>query len=362
VEASAMQALEQLQEWLEIPWVVAGAVVVGSILAAFVIEFVFARVFLAVAKRSKTDLDDRIVEALRRPVFLSVVFIGLAVASMPLEMPHQARYVLYAALQTMAVWVFSVAAFHIGSAVLHTISRRAGESSMVQPRTLPVFDILIKITIIGLAIYFTFLAWKIDVTAWLASAGIIGIAIGFAAKDTLANLFAGIFIIADAPYKVGDFIVIEDSMRGRVTRIGMRSTRILTRDDVEITVPNSLMGNSKILNEAGGPYLKQRTHVNVSAAYGSDADQVVEVMLSCLADHPNVADSPDPEVRFREFGGSGLEFEMLFWVHDAAMRNRTIADLNKRVYKAFNANGIEIPYSKHDVYVKQMAAPTETAG
>lgn len=354
-----MQALQQVQEWLQIPAVVAGVVVVGSILAAYVAEFVFARVFLAAARRSKTDLDDRIVEALRRPVFLSVILIGLAVGSMPLEMPHQARYVLYAGLQTIAVWVFSTAAFRIGHAVLQALSRKAGDSSMVQPRTLPVFDILIKITIIGAAIYFTFLAWKIDVTAWLASAGIIGIAIGFAAKDTLANLFAGIFIIADAPYKVGDFIVIDDAMRGRVTRIGVRSTRILTRDDVEITVPNSLMGNSKIVNEAGGPYLKQRARVTVSAAYGSNANQVIEVMLACLKGQTNVADSPEPEVRFREFGGSGLEFELLFWIHDPALRGRTVADMNKRVYEAFNANGIEIPYSKHDVYVKQMAAPTE---
>ncbi len=354
-----MQALEKLQEWLDIPAVVSAAVIVGSVLSAFVIEYVFARLFMAVAKRSKTDLDDRIVEALRRPVFLSVIFIGLAVASMPVEMPHEARYVLYAGLQTMAVWVFSVAAFRIGSAVLHTISRRAGDASMVQPRTIPVFDILIKITIIGAAIYFTFLAWKIDVTAWLASAGIIGIAIGFAAKDTLANLFAGIFIIADAPYKVGDFIVIDDTMRGSVTRIGMRSTRILTRDDVEITVPNSLMGNSKIVNEVGGPYAKQRAKVSVSAAYGSDADQVIEVMLSCLDGQSNVVDTPPPEVRFSEFGGSGLEFDLLFWIVDPAMRGRTVADLNKKVYEAFNAAGIEIPYSKHDVYVKQMAAPGE---
>ena len=353
-----MEALERLQDWLAIPAVISASIIVGSVLAAFVVEFLFARVFLAVARRSKTDLDDRIVEALRRPVFLAVIFIGLAVASMPVEMPDQARYVLYASLQTMAAWVFSLAAFRIGSAVLHAVSRRSGESAMVQPRTLPVFDILIKITIIGAAVYFTFLAWKIDVTAWLASAGIIGIAIGFAAKDTLANLFAGIFIIADAPYKVGDFIVIDDAMRGRVTRIGMRSTRILTRDDVEITVPNSLMGNSKILNEAGGPYAKQRARVNVSAAYGSNADQVAEVMLSCLAGQANVADSPPPEVRFQAFGGSGLEFEMLFWVEDAALRGRTVADLNKKVYEAFNANGIEIPYSKHDVYVKQMAAPS----
>jgi MscS family membrane protein len=85
-------------------------------------------------------------------------------------------------------------------------------------------------------------------TAWLASAGIIGIAVGFAAKDTLANLFSGVFILADSPYKLGDYVVLEDNSRGKVTQIGLRSTRMLTRDDVEVTVPNSIMGNTKIIN------------------------------------------------------------------------------------------------------------------
>ena len=76
---------------------------------------------------------------------------------------------------------------------------------------------------------------------------------GFAAKDTLANLFAGVFILADAPYKIGDFIVLDGGERGRVTKIGIRTTRILTRDDVEITIPNATIANSKIINESGGP-------------------------------------------------------------------------------------------------------------
>jgi MscS family membrane protein len=82
----------------------------------------------------------------------------------------------------------------------------------------------------------------------LASAGIIGIAVGFAAKDTLANLFSGVFILADSPYKLGDYVVLEDNSRGKVTQISLRSTRMLTRDDVEVTVPNSITGNTKIIN------------------------------------------------------------------------------------------------------------------
>ena len=73
----------------------------------------------------------------------------------------------------------------------------------------------------------------------LALAGIVGIAIGFTAKDTLANLFSGVFILADRPYKMGDYVNLESGERGRVTHIGIRSTRILTRDDIEVTVPKT---------------------------------------------------------------------------------------------------------------------------
>jgi small-conductance mechanosensitive channel len=184
----------------------------------------------------------------------------------------------------------------------------------------------------------------------------VGIAVGFAAQDTLSNLIAGIVILADGIYKVGDFIVLDEpgELRGKVTRIGMRSTRILTLDNVEITVPNALIGKSKIINEVGGPHVRQRIHIDVSVAYGSDIDKVFAVLGTCADGVPGVCEFPTPQVRFREFGGSGLEFELLAWVNEPANREFVVSDLNARIYKAFGAADIEIPYSKHDVYIKEM--------
>ena len=82
------------------------------------------------------------------------------------------------------------------------------------------------------AAYFFFLSWDFDVTGWLASAGIIGVAVGFGAKDTMANLFAGVGILADNSYKLGDFLLLNSGERGRVTDIGLRSTRLLTQDEM----------------------------------------------------------------------------------------------------------------------------------
>ena len=86
----------------------------------------------------------------------------------------------------------------------------------------------IKLLLLGLFVYFFFLIWGINATAWVASAGILGIVVGFAARDTLANLISGVSIVADAPYKIGDYIVLDTGERGLVVSLGIRSTTGLT--------------------------------------------------------------------------------------------------------------------------------------
>jgi small-conductance mechanosensitive channel len=210
------------------------------------------------------------------------------------------------------------------------------------------------VVIILLILYLLFIAWNIDMTAWLASAGIIGIAIGFAAKDTIANLLSGVFILADSPYKIGDYIVLDAAERGKVTHIGLRSTRILTRDDIEINIPNAVIANGKIINESSGRHIKSRTRIPVSVAYGTDIDHVKSVLMDVASQEPQICQDPEPRVRFRQFGASGLDIELLVWIDDPEIRGRVKDSLNTRIYKRFAAEEIEIPYSKHDLYIKSL--------
>lgn len=160
----------------------------------------------------------------------------------------------------------------------------------------------------------------------------------------------------DAPYKTGDFIILDSGERGVVTQIGLRSTRLLTRDDVEITIPNGVIGNSKIINEAGGPSEKHRIRTAIGVAYGSDIDQVIEILASVAANNAEICESPAPRVRFRTFGESGLGFELLCWIERPVDRGRLSHELNCAIYKAFAQNGIEIPYPQRDVHVRTMPA------
>lgn len=345
--------MDDLQQLWMVPAVRAGSIFLASIVVAWIAEAVLVRVIGAIATRTATPLDDVALGVLRRPIFLSIVLVGLAWASTELPQLADVHPYLYSLLGTVGVLVWAQAAFGLGHAVLEALSRRATTTSIVQPRTLPVFEMVAKIAIVGAALYFMFLAWSIDLTAWIASAGIIGIAVGFAAKDTLANLFSGLFIVADAPYKVGDFIVLDGDLRGQVTRIGMRSTRVLTADDVEITVPNAVIAGSKIVNETGGPSIAQRISVPVDVAYGSDIDQVRATLLRCAEGVPHVAAQPAPQVAFTRFGDSGLRFELHVWLASPAARGAVLDALHTAVYKAFQTARIEIPFPKHDVYIKE---------
>ncbi len=322
------------------------------VLARF-IDFFFVALLSRLAKRTATELDDRSIALLHRPVFYSVLLIGMFVALQTLFGEGGQPGWMSMTLRTIGVLIWGTTLSRLVSSILRIISNRL-QHGLIQPRTLPLFVNSSKILIFGGATYALFLTWSIDISAWLASAGIIGIAVGFAAKDSLANLFSGIFIITDSPYSVGDYINLDTGERGRVTDIGLRSTRILTRDDVEIIIPNSAMGNAKIINESGGPFRYQRIRVKIGVAYGSDIDQVRDILTKIAFDEVDVHNHPKPRVRFREFGDSGLNFELLCWIELPEDRGRIIDSLLSETYKRFDAEGVEIPYPKRDIYVRQM--------
>jgi small-conductance mechanosensitive channel len=338
-------------------------VIIGAaIVIALLIRLLFARVIGFFTRKTVTDIDNRIAAELRKPLITTIILVGVILAYLEFQAPPQLNFFVLGLLKTFIALLWAVASMRVGRILLEVVSERVDKIKWVEPRTLPLFEMILKVVVVGGFLYFVCISWSVPLTSWLASAGVIGIAVGFAAKDTLSNLFSGIFIVADTPYKVGDFVVLDNTIRGEVLEIGMRSTRLLTRDDIEVTVPNAVIANSQIINQTGGPNEKMRVRVKVEAAYGSDIDTVEEVLLGCVAGVENIVSDPSPRVRFRSFGASGLVFELLAWIEKPVFRGRVLHALNGNVYKAFNKAGIEIPYSKQDVYVKELPRrATETS-
>lgn len=332
------------------------AVAVIVLFFTFIIALILTRVVHKylnhLFSKTRNTLDEELHTLLRQPVFFTILLFGINTAVNILLGSGSIVRLLDSALSSLLILIWTL--FFIRSTRLVLIRISQKEKGSVTSRTLPILQNLTFVIISSIAIYLIFTTWNIDMTTWLASAGVLGIAIGFAAKDTLGNLISGVFIMADAPYKIGDFVVLQDGMRGEIRNIGLRSTRLLTRDDVEVTIPNSIMGNTAVINETGGPHEKYRIRIKVSVAYGSDIDEVRKCLLEVASRSTFSCDFPEPRVRFRNFGGSGLDYELLCWINEPVLKGRAIDDINTAVYKIFQAEGIEIPYSKQDIYIKEM--------
>jgi len=315
-------------------------------------------------KSQKSELDYEIAHYLSSPILQTTVTLSLVLALATLDFPGAVEHLLIKICFTVLLLLWGRAWFRATKAILQALEADRERFHLFQPRTVPLYEMGIKLVLMGLFIYFLFLVWGIDATAWVASAGIIGIAVGFAARDTLANLISGVSIVADAPYKIGDYIVLDTGERGVVSSLGIRSTRLITRDDVEVSIPNAVIGTAKIINESGGPYVRHRIQIPIGVAYDSDIDKVIETLKDIARDDDDVVDEPMPRVRIRGFEDSSIMLDLLCWIRRPADRGVVIHRLNYHLIKRFRTEQIEIPFPQRDVRLKDQkpADPASQVG
>ncbi|MRX27008.1 mechanosensitive ion channel family protein [Kangiella sp. HZ709] len=342
---------QQLQEY---PWLLFIVVIAAGYVIAKIVQWVFKKIANYVTSKTTNEFDDKIIAIVSKTVFSVIFFISLMLAVDALIFESTTEKLLKRMVMSILVISVMISSLKGSKIVLQAISHNRKRFSFIEERTLPILNIASQILLIGAFSYFLILLWGKDPTAWLASAGVVGIAVGFAAKDTLANLFAGFFIVADSPYKIGDYIVLDSGERGQVTHVGIRSTRLMTRDDIEITIPNSVMGNAKIVNESGGPSEKTRVRLPVGVAYDTDLDHVVTVLKEEAATNDLVLKYPEPRIRAKAFGASSVDFQLQFWIDKPEFRGRVKHNLILAVHKRFRDEGIEIPYAKQDLYIKRI--------
>ena len=355
--------MEQINFWLDAHlqnqyWRV--AIILGvAIVVALLLRILVMPLLFRLSRKTSSDIDEKIFEYLWPAILRTVVLQGIHIATLDYVQSERIDAVVSSLTGTLMILIWGRFLNGIGSVVFRKLSANAERYQWIQPQTLPLIQFTYKVALFGIMTYMIMSAWHVNLTSWLASAGVMGIAVGFAAKDTLANFISGIFILMDAPYKVGQYITIDGDTRGVVTEIGMRSTRLLTRDNVEITVPNAVIGNAKIINESSGPSPRMRVRVAASVAYGSDVDQVREILLECANGVPHTSEDQTPVVRFIAMGESSLDFQVLVWVKHPVFRGRVRDEINTRVYKALAAAGIEIPFPQRDLYIKQWPSPPQ---
>jgi MscS family membrane protein len=301
---------------------------------------------------TETDVDDRIIDLLHRPIFFSILIVGFVFSVLSLNPPRKIVFYTEGGLYSVLAVIWCFAAIKIGNTVIEHAVRKVSGAAGMSSDIIPLVENVSRIIIIVATVMVVLSLWEVNITPVIASAGIAGAAVAFAAKDTIANFFGGISVFVDKPFKIGDYIVLDKGERGEVVAIGVRSTRIRTRDDILITIPNSIIANSKIINESA-PIPNFRIRVPVFVSYGSDIDLVQEALLEVARTNENVLPEPSPRVRFREFGESSLNFELLCWTREPALRGLTVHELNCAIYRKFSEAGITIPFPQRDIHLHQ---------
>ncbi|OEU66988.1 MAG: mechanosensitive ion channel protein MscS [Desulfovibrio sp. S3730MH75] len=249
-------------------------------------------------------------------------------------------------------FIFSgVAIVVAGNVVMHGIIATAKiKEEALDADVIKLIVRLISFTLVFVLFYNAGSYFGIPVTAVFASAGIAGVAVALAARETLANFFGGVSIFLDRPFRAGDYIVLDSGERGEVKAVGMRSTRMLTRDHILITIPNSVITNVKITNQSM-PEPHFRVRIKIGVAYGSDVDKVEAILLEVARSNSLAISNPPPKVRFRSFGDSALEYQLRCWAAEPKDRGRLTHELSRDIYKRFNEEGISIPFPQCDVHV-----------
>lgn len=217
---------------------------------------------------------------------------------------------------------------------------------------------VIHYTIVALGLIYALKAgFGADLTSVAVILGFLSVGIGFGLQYLASDLVSGVILLFERPMRVGDRVKVGD-MEGQVRAIRIRTTIIITADNLAVIVPNSEMVKNRFTNfSLGSPEV--RVHIPVGVAYESDVDKVTEALLEAAYSVDDVMRSRPAEVRFKEFGDSSLNFELLVWVDDPQKYLRVRSKVNYEIFRVFNEKGIEIPFPQQDLRIRSGSVTAE---
>lgn len=306
------------------------------------IKYVFI-LFEKVAKKTSNRFDDLLFEEARLPVWLLFLVAGSSFVFQVIELPKRiAPYI--ERFNELAV-IFAIIYF-IARMILALISFASKRNLGLKDMKIT-FSRLINVIIWGAAILMLMDLFGISITPLLASLGIAGLAIGLALQDTLGNFFSGIYILLSQPVRVNDYIELENGLKGYVTNIGWRETRIRTLPNNTVVVPNSKLSQSIITNY----YLPQKEMaclVQVGVSYASDLEKVekvtIEVGKEVLQRVTGGIKTFDPFIRYHTFADFSINFTVILRIGEFVDQYLVTHEFVKALHKRYKAEGIEIPF------------------
>lgn len=211
--------------------------------------------------------------------------------------------------------------------------------------------LIIKYVIWIIAIILALETIGVRVTILLASSAALLVGLGLGIQKIFMDIVSGITILFESTIKVGDVVEIEDGLVGKVEEITLRTSKLRSRDNIIVIIPNSKFINEDVINWSHMD-MKTRFDVNVSVAYGSDVDKVKGLLIKCAEENKDVASSPAPMIHFSGFGESSLLFTLYFWSDQTFYVENTKSDIRFAINKKFKENKITIPFPQRDIHMK----------
>lgn len=324
-----------------------------SWIAARITLYILTRWAPALAKFTESDLDDRLIEAVRKPVYFIIILVGLyvSIARLPLEPKVKA-------IADGVVFVLGVAiAITIALRVVDTLIEWYGSEiaakteTTVDDQLIPLVEKVANIVIFVIGLITVLRHFGYDVLSLLTALGVGSLAIGLAAKETLTNMLSGFTLMVDRPFGIGDKIELTGGQMGDVLDIGLRSTKIMTLEQNVLVVPNAELVNTKVIN-LSYPDPKIKHKITVGVAYGCDVEMAKGIMKECALSVPSVVKEPLPDVFLMKFGDFSLELMMVYTIERFADKIPSQDAINMLILKSFQEKGIEIPFPTRVVYSK----------
>lgn len=331
-------------------------VLLGGLLGVLFVEFM-----LWLLKLTPPDFDYRLVTTIEKQLKWLIVlfFIQFATARLAFLSPELKQWL---DLTYFSLFVILIATI-VWKLVDYGLEGPLLQASSPENRNLiitftPLLSRSIQVLIFLVSLAIILQAFGVNLSALLAVLGLGGLAISLAAKESLEDIINGFIILIDRPFQIGDRIKIESmDTWGDIESIGARTTQIRTIDNRRVIVPNSIIGNSQVENYTG-PDPSLRMEVSLGIAYGSDIDQVLEIIRNAILSVPGVMERQPPVVEFREFGDSAMIFRALYWLENYTdIRLRT--QVNRSIYMALTEANIEMPFVTYDVNLAYKDQPQD---
>lgn len=314
------------------------------------------------ASFTSTDLDDRLMQRIIPHVSRLLIIFGFYLAAQSLPLPESVLKVLSGLLFVILVVVVFNLIFHVLDELLtwYVAGIQGGAESLLSRQMVPIVEKIVTLIMMAAALIIILKHFNYDVFSLVTALGIGSLAIGMAAKDTLAHMISGFTLMLDRPFQIGDRIKLANGTVGDVSDIGLRSTKILGLDGTLLIIPNSDLCNSTVVNMVRpSPVTQGRTTIGVG--YGSDISSVKQHLIELAGQDPDILDEPAPLAQFTSFGDSALNLQLLFWVNDPVRVGAVVDRLNCSILQKFREEDIEIPFPVRKVVMEKETnrCPTE---